>query len=201
MKRSTAKESRNRGIARRIGAAGVALAAVLTLGACKATGGGYIDEPLDGGPVSVFKGEANFGFNFTCDMSTGNRARIRGEITYHDQGSSTVGGVKFPEIRLHGTVDPFFIEGVTTCADAATQFGVDGIPVAQFEGDYRSQDTALSALPPGRFSVQVFDQGEPGGSVEEITGDSFTIDLIGGPYTCYTRGGYIEGGNIQVDST
>ncbi len=33
----------------------------------------------------------------------------------------------------------------------------------------------------------------------EITGDGFAIELIFGPYGGYTRGGYIEGGNIQVD--
>ena len=27
------------------------------------------------------------------------------------------------------------------------------------------------------------------------------IELAGGPYTLYTRAGYIEGGNIQVDNT
>jgi hypothetical protein len=200
MQQTIAKESPRRRIARRVGAAGIALAAALVLPACDAQGGGYIDEPLDGGPVSVFKGEANFGFNFTCEMSKGNRARIQGEITYHDD-PSTVAAVPFPEIRLHGTVDPFFIEGVTTCADAAEQFGVEGIPVAQFQGDYRSQDTTLAAVPTEeqpRFNVQVFDQGEPGGSVGEITGDTFTIELTGGPYNGYTRGGYIEGGNVQV---
>ena len=41
MQETIAKESPRRRMARRIGAAGMALAAVLTLGACKATGGGY----------------------------------------------------------------------------------------------------------------------------------------------------------------
>jgi hypothetical protein len=39
--------------------------------------------------------------------------------------------------------------------------------------------------------VQVFDQGEPGSSREELTGDSFSIEL--------SRGGYIEGGNVEVE--
>jgi hypothetical protein len=64
---------------------------------------------------------------------------------------------------------------------------------------YRSQDVALSAMPPGRFNVLVFDQGEPGSSQGEITGDGFVIELTGGAYPLYTRGGYIEGGNIQVE--
>jgi len=45
----------------------------------------------------------------------------------------------------------------------------------------------------------VFDQGEPGSSQAEITGDSFSIEPIGGSYNGYTRGGYIEGGNVQVE--
>ena len=49
--------------------------------------------------------------------------------------------------------------------------------------------------------VQVFDQGEPGSSQAEITGDSFSIELIGGAYNGYTRAGYIEGGNVQVQSS
>jgi hypothetical protein len=52
----------------------------------------------------------------------------------------------------------------------------------------------------GEFVVQVFDQGEPGRSCEELTGDSFSIELIGGAYNGYTGGGYIEGGNVQVES-
>ena len=48
--------------------------------------------------------------------------------------------------------------------------------------------------------MQVFDQGEPGSSQGEITGDSFSIELFGGAYNGYTRGGYIEGGNVQVES-
>ena len=31
-----------------------------------------------------------------------------------------------------------------------------------------------------------------------VTGDGFAIELVGGAYGAYTRGGYIEGGNIQV---
>jgi len=198
MNETIAKESRRRAIFRRGAAAGMALAAVLTLGACKATGGGYIDEPAPGGPVSVFKGQANFGFNFTCEMTTKNKAVIKGEITYHDTGTSTVGGVDFPEVRLHGIVDPM----VFTAADCemASQ---DVLDQAQFDGTYRSQDTSLLSKPPGRFNVLVFDQGEPGRTKDPVfvTGDGFSIELVGGPYALYTRAGYIEGGNIQVDNT
>ena len=190
-------EPRRRRIGRRVGAVGMALGAMLALGACRADGGGYVGEPLPGGPVSVFDGDANFGFNFTCHVDNQDRAVIRGKITYHDSGVSTVGGVDFPEIRLNGTVDPIFVTDVSTCEEAAEAFP----DAAQFEGTYRPQGKTpgvLGSARDGRFIVQVFDQGEPGTSQGEITGDSFSIELIGGAYGAYTRGGYIEGGNVQV---
>ena len=48
----------------------MALAAILVLGACRATGGGFIGDPLDGGPVGIYQGDAKFGFDFTCEMAT-----------------------------------------------------------------------------------------------------------------------------------
>src|ERR671913_2570115 len=93
MSESIANQSPRRGIGRRVGAAGMALAAVLVLGACRATGGGYIGDPLEGGPVSVYQGDAEFGFTFSCEMDTTKkrpRAVITGEITYHDSGVSTI---------------------------------------------------------------------------------------------------------------
>jgi hypothetical protein len=97
-------------------------------------------------------------------------------------------------VRLHGVVDPVFITA-PECETAAQIF----LDAAQFEGTYRSQDTRLLSAPPGRFTVLVFDQGEPGRTTDTfVTGDGFSIELVGGPYTLYTRAGYIEGGNIQV---
>jgi len=203
MQETIAKESPRRRIARRIGAAGVALAAVVTLGACNGTGGGYVGTPLDGGPVGVFQTRADFGFNFTCEMNTtAKKAVIKGEITYHDS-PSTIDAVPFPEIRLHGTVEPIEIFNVETCADAEAGLFDDynpfpGVPAAQFAGTYRPQDATLRALP-GKFSVLVGDQGEPGHPQGDFDGDLFSIELIDGAYNGYTRGGYIEGGNIQVD--
>jgi len=208
MQETIAKESPRR-IGRRLGAAGVALAAVVTLGACRATGGGYIDAPLPGPVVDEFTGEANFGFNFTCEMETAKKkAVIKGEITYHDDPSiidvpvvpddpnGPVGLTPFGEVRLHGIVEPFTIDGVDSC-----ELAVEGIQTALFRGTYRSQDTTLSALNPGDFRVEVHDRGEPSFSVGETTGDEFSIQLLGGPYAGYTRGGYIERGNIQVEDT
>src|SRR5215212_3532610 len=202
MQKSIANEPGHRRIARRVGAAGMAVAAILVLGACRATGGGFIGDPLEGGPVSVYQGDAEFGFTFNCEMDTTKkkpRAVITGEIDYHDDPSSIVleGDLEptvFPEIRLHGTVEPLIVPNVPSCEEA-----VEGLPAALFEGTYRPQDKALRSLR-GEFVVQVFDQGEPGSSQAEITGDSFSIELIGGAYNGYTRGGYIEAGNVQVES-
>ena len=187
----------------------MALAAVLVLGACRATGGGFIGDPLDGQPVGVYQGDAEFGFTFNCEMDTTkkqSRAVITGQIDYHDDAStinvpvdpdvpdSPVVPTVFPEIDLHGTVEPLIVSNVPSCEAA-----VEGLPAALFEGTYRPQDRTLRNLR-GEFVVQVFDQGEPGTSQGEITGDSFSIELIGGAYNGYTRAGYIEGGNVQVES-
>jgi hypothetical protein len=204
MKRSIAKESPRGHTARRVAAAGMALAAVLTFGACKATGGGQIDDPVPSGVLpedipdvgGAFTGDANFGFNFTCEMRDNNKAVIKGEITYHDTGTSVIGTKTFKPIRIHGVVDPFFTTA-ENCEQAAQIF----LDAAQFDGDYRSQDTSLTSAESGRFTVLVFDQGEPGRTNDPafVTGDGFAIDLKSGPYVSYTRAGYIEGGNIQVD--
>ena len=108
----------------------------------------------------AFTGEANFGFNFTCEMRAKNKAVIKGEITYHDTGTSVDRAAStFNPIRLHGVVDPMFITAAT--CEAAAQIFLDA---AQFEGTYRSQETGLTSALPGRFTVLVFDQGEPGRS-------------------------------------
>jgi hypothetical protein len=91
-------------------------------------------------------------------------------------------------------VEPLIVPNVRSCEEA-----VEGMPAALFEGTYRPQARALRSLG-ASSSVHVFDQGEPGSSQGEITGDSFSIELIGGAYNGYTRGGYIEGGNVQVES-
>jgi hypothetical protein len=223
MQESIVNKSTHQGILRRILVALVALAAVLTLGACRATGGGQIDAPVPSGvlppggipfePVDgTFTGEANFGFNFTCEMTDKNKAVIKGEITYHDTGTTSLNDVvispvgspivtkdlEFDPIRIHGVVDPL----VFTAADCETAAQMM-LGAAQFDGTYRSQDTSLLSAPSGRFTVLTFDQGEPGRTNDPafVTGDGFSIELFGGPYAFYTRSGYIEGGNIQVDDT
>jgi hypothetical protein len=77
----------------------------------------FIGDALEGGPVSVFQGDAEFGFTFYCEMEVKKnrpRAVITGEITYHDSRSSIIleGDLEptlFPEIRLHGTVEPLIV--------------------------------------------------------------------------------------------
>jgi hypothetical protein len=182
----------------------MALATVLVLAGChEAYGGGYIDEPLDGIPVGVFNGDAKFGFNFQCEDG------VKGQITYHDTSTKEL-GVLYPGLRLHGTVKNVFIEVVpddpdtteedeTVVEPAATCEEVIEAPAAHFEGSYRSQETRLRSAKPGRFNVLVFDQGVPSRPNELITGDGFAIQLELGPYNGYTRGGYIEGGNIKAE--
>jgi hypothetical protein len=202
MRSQSGQDSPGRGIVRRVLITVIALATVLTLGACRATGGGQIDDPVPSGVLPIgditgeFAGEANFGFNFTCEMKTKKKAVIKGQITYHDTGPSVVEGLKFKPIRLHGVVDPLVFTAAD-CETAAQLF----LDAAQFEGTYRSQEAGLTSALPGRFTVLVFDQGEPGVSRDPafVTGDGFAIELAGGPYTLYARAGYIEDGNIQVD--
>jgi hypothetical protein len=214
---SIAKESPRRRIAQRVGAAGMILAPLLMLTAChEAQGGGYIGDPVPGGvipvnPLDNYQTDANFGFNFQCDDG------VKGQITYHD-GPSTIeselGDLQtFPEITLHGTVEKVFIEVIDDPTTPNDETGVvlaksceDIVhaPGAHFEGSYRPQND-VPGIPDnmqnGRFNVGVFDQREPGRSLAEgdINGDGFAIQLDGGAYTGYTRGGYIEGGNIQAD--
>jgi hypothetical protein len=175
----------------------MALATVLALGACHGRGGGYINAPAERSPV--FNGRANFGFTFDCDEG------VKGEITYHDTSTKvSPGGVLFTGLRLHGTVTNVLVDDnplddippvkAITCEDLEE-------PWAQFQGAYRSQETHLLSKAPGKFTVLVFDQGEPGRTKDpQITGDFFSIDLKLGPYPLYTRAGYIEAGNIQVNN-
>jgi hypothetical protein len=85
------------------------------------------------------------------------------------------------------------VEGAASCAEAAELY--PGLPAAQFSGTYRAPGATGEA---GTFTVLVFDQGEPGGSTADATGDGFAIALTGGAYGGYTRAGYLESGNIQV---
>ena len=127
---------------------------------------------------------------------------IRGTITYHDDPSPL-----FPKgVRLHGTVDPFFLEGVIppalirrdpSPAMKRTYRRTRGPPVARFEGELPVPGhNDPHAHVAGRFQVDVFDLGEPPPGID---GDYFDILLTGGSYAGYNRFGYVKGGNIQVE--
>src|SRR5829696_3893795 len=111
MQKSIAKELPRGRMARRVAAAGMAVAAAVGLAGChEARGGGYLGAPVDSGVIGVYSGTANFGFNFTCDAD-----QIKGEITYHDDPSKitlvgTTLPLQFPEIRVHGDVDKVLVE-------------------------------------------------------------------------------------------
>ena len=209
MQKSIAKELPRGRMARRVAAAGMAVAAAVGLAGChEARGGGYLGAPVDSGVIGVYSGTANFGFNFTCDAN-----QIKGEITYHDDPSKitladTAVPLEFPEIRVHGDVekvlvqveednpatevfDPVF-EPADTCQEVIES------QAASFRGSYWSQDTTRPGK--GTFNVLVFDQGEPSFEAGIFDGDGFSIDLKLGPYASYTRAGNIKGGNIQVDN-
>ena len=106
----------------------------------------------------------------------------------------------FPEIRIHGTVEPIVLTNIENC-EMAEGMLFEGVPAARFDGTYRSQDASFSGEDDGEFAVLVGDQGEPGHARGDFTGDLFSIELFGGAHSGYTRGGYIEGGNIQVDNS
>ena len=163
----------------------------------EARGGGYLGAPLQSGTViGVYQGRAEFGFRFRCEVRNG-KAVVQGQLEYRDSARSTItvagNMLTFADVVVHGVVDPLTFDA-STCADINT-------PVARLTGTYRPQSSNRS-LPSrqeeGRFQVVVYDEGEPGSSRTEITGDAFSIELYGGRYTGYQRAGYIEGGNVQV---
>jgi hypothetical protein len=201
MQETIAKERPRRRIAGRVAATAMALAAAVTLAGChEARGGGYIGQVVPQTNNPIFNARADFGFTFQCDDG------VKGQITYHDPSTSaSLGGLVFPDLRIHGTVENVLIDADnnpdTKAVPADTCEQIVESRWAQFAGSYRSQDTTLQTKPRGQFVVVVFDQGEPGVGDPVITGDGFSIELSGllAPYAGYTRAGYIEGGNIQVD--
>ena len=133
-------------------------------------------------------------------------SRDHGEITYHDEPSSIGEGdlepTVFPEIRLHGRVEPLIVPNVLM------RRGSRRSARGSVRGTYRPQERAIRSLQ-GEFVVQVFDQGQPGGSQEEITGDSFSIELIGGASRLHQRrlhrgrqrpGGVVEAADMEAGS-
>jgi hypothetical protein len=162
---------------------------------------GYVGDPLDEDQLVSTRAMPMFGFDFTCEMDTTKkkpRAVITGEITYHDSPSSITqeGDLEptvFPEIRLHGTVEPLSCQ---TCCRARRRLRACRRPCSKAPTGLRTGRSGLCAgSSSSRCSTRV-----SRAAYKEITGASFSIELIGGAYNGYTRGGYIEGGNVQVES-
>ena len=175
---------------------GAGLGVLLLLSACQAYGGGSLGGPLDD-TVSVFQGDATFGFALTCEVRKG-RAVVQGNLTYYDRGPT----LPFGEVAIHGVLDPIVVN-VPECQavpDALMTAELQGFPAALFEGKYRALNSRTGNKYTGRFSVLVFDQGEPARPGGDFTGDGFSIELFGPPYGGYTRGGYLDAGNIQVNN-
>ena len=177
----------------------VALSFLIT--ACQARGGGHLPPGLSDIGDIRFQGDASFGFSLECRTVNG-KPQVRGQLSYHDHGPSLNDTTRLPyfgEVKLHGEgvlVSP--LPPQTTCASIAS---MNSFPTAaQFEGRYRAQASNGKLLgSEGIFKVLVFDQGEPGSSSLGFTGDGFSIELIGGSYPAYSRAGYLDGGNVQVD--
>ena len=99
MKKSIAKESPRRRMARRVGAAGVALATTLVLAGChEAHGGGYI-----GAPIGWRRHRLQFR---RCKLRLQlhvRRRQVKGQITYHDDPSTISSrdsvALQFPETQ------------------------------------------------------------------------------------------------------
>ena len=181
--RERVHESRRRGIARRVGAAGMALATLLGLAGChEAYGGGYIGEPLDGRPDRRLQRAMQASASASqCD------AGVKGQITGLDTstkgafpGSGSTALWTSPDRGRPGRsatpeVDQTVVQPAATCEEV-----VEASRRPMFEGTYRSQDKAAAvSKPPGRFIVLVFDQGEPGRPRGDFTGDGFAIELTG----------------------
>jgi hypothetical protein len=205
-----------RGAVRR--AAQVALAASMTLAvaACTGRGGGYLPpgpSASDTAPGTVFTGQAQFGFAFSCEDKGGinpSTGQLRIQLQYSDRGTSPMVGAPF---SLHGTVDT-----IDPVMESAFCIGKNPAPGGKliFLGRYR-----LTSAPPGsppgcstlktssvpscRFEVIVRDNDS---NLAPSKGDFFSIKLSSAsevtslldPLTVfYARAGVLAGGNLTVD--
>jgi hypothetical protein len=167
---------------------------------CQVRGGGHLPAYPPETP-GTYSGEATFGFTVECQTVAG-KPKVRGELSYLDQGPSMMStGLQFDQVKLHGEavlVTP--LAQNVTCETLGYNYELfwTFFPRgAAFEGWYRAQGSDSEL--PGTFKVTLFDQGEPGRSPYEVDGDYFSIELVGGHYPGYSRGGYVDGGNIQVE--
>jgi hypothetical protein len=178
----------------------------LALTACTGKGGGYL--PPDG---LVFKGQASFGFTFSCQ-----KGDLKIELSYNDKGSNPLGS----PFGIHGIVDR--VDPVVESAICIGENPPTPPNEITFLGRYFLTSSAPSGFPSScpkketstsrlcRFEVTVRDNDQ---SMSPTPGDFFSIMLSTG--TCasptdvscstlpagsvfYTRAGILAGGNITV---
>jgi hypothetical protein len=187
---------------------------VVVLAACTGRGGGYL--PPDG---VVFKGQAAFGFTFSCE-----NGELKIELAYTDKGRNPIGS----SFGIHGTVDV-----VDPVLESTVCIGQNAPPESEFGnqliflGRYRLTSGAPASLastcqtretptaPLCRFEVTVRDNDQ---NFAPSPGDYFGIKLSTvtttpcNTYppdpTCsqlppasvpYARAGWLAGGNVIVD--
>ena len=187
MQESIVKESPRRRIGRRVAAAGMALAAALTLAGCdEARGGGYIGAPVDSSVISpVFNGRANFGFNFTCDAQgqgpdhvPRHQHKARGfSVPFRSRRSGSTAPWRTSWSMTDPMIPTRHLEPVTCRSRARTLSSPSG-PSSRAATGPRTRRSVRAA---GKFTVLVFDQGEPSARAGTSTGDGFSIDLEAGP--------------------
>lgn len=185
-------------------AAGLLVLIGLLLSACSARGSGELSKgPVDGIPVE-FLGRAYFSFDLTCGIVNG-KPKIGGKIRYRDEGPAvSTDLLNFPvfgSVVFEGTLSEITIldennqeieYNPETC-EAYEMMNIAPNQLAQFVGTYKAGHKE------GIFNLFVFeDEGSEPNPALELTGDYFSIELASGPYTGYTRAGYIECGVIEV---
>jgi hypothetical protein len=187
------------------------LALVLT--ACTGKGGGYL--PPDG---TVFKGQAPFGFTFSCEDKGGINpptGKLNIELAYADKGTNPIGA----SFGIHGIVDT--IDPVLESAVCIGQEPPPGGNELIFLGRYWLTTSSPAGFPKGcptrekstaplcRFEVIVRDNDQ---NFAPSPGDYFSIKLSTVTTPCtdlldltctqfpgfYTRDGLLAGGNITV---
>jgi hypothetical protein len=166
-----------------------AMAGVLLLTACQASGGGTIPSASCGtGRAPAMP--ATFGFTFQGSDAQGFPAVGTFTGTYRDSGACGFRG----GVALRGTGHPVPPESPPL-----------GPPTTGFAGaffvDYESTNPVYPGT--GQFLVFVSDSGVHGPASTE--GDSFTLSVLSGPYgpsdqnpAGYSNGGIVEHGNITV---
>jgi hypothetical protein len=197
---------------------GVATCLILAVAACTGRGGGYLAPGPGAGdtaPGTVFTGQADFGFSFSCEDKGGiNPAtgQLRIQLQYSDRGTSPFLRAPF---SIHGTADD--IDPVVESAFCIGKNPPPGVNELIFLGRYRPTSSsppgalqrcstlAASSAPSCRFEVIVRDNDR---DRAPSPGDFFSIKLSGSSALTteldagtvfYARAGVLAGGNLTVD--